>query len=85
MNAHSADISPQLSAQLDLACQLAQTVGWPWEKVGDTVVVSIREDRDADAAERGMRAHISTVLDPRVVTATRDGNSLVIGASAQTR
>jgi hypothetical protein len=78
----SADsISPQISAQLDLTCQLAQTVGWPWERVGNSVVIAIRDDRDVDAAERGMRAHMSTVLDLRLVTATRDGNSLVVAAT----
>lgn len=53
--------------QLDLAVRLAQTVGWRFEDKGNTVTLHFRHATSPEQTARGMRAHLATVLDPRVV------------------
>jgi trehalose 6-phosphate phosphatase len=53
--------------QLDLAVRLAQTVGWRYEDKGHSVTMHFRHASSPEQTARGMQAHMSTVLDRRVV------------------
>lgn len=56
--------------QLDLAVQMARTVGWRFEDKVYTIALHFRHIADPERTEQQMRSQISTVLDPRVTEIT---------------
>ena len=53
--------------ELDTAAVLAQTVGWKFEDKGHSLTVHFRHVASPELTAKGMRAQMSTVLDPRRV------------------
>lgn len=56
--------------QLELAVQMAKTVGWRYEDKLYSVALHFRHIADPAATEQQMRSQISTVLDPRTTEIT---------------
>ena len=54
--------------QLEIAVQMARTVGWRFEDKQASVALHFRHMNDPEGTARQMKSQIVTVLDPRLVT-----------------
>lgn len=53
--------------QLDIAAQMAHTVGWAFEDKGLTMTIHYRHDATPELTAQQMRLQMETVLDPLVI------------------